>query len=92
MYFLVGCKRSDLLLNTIVDKLEYAKNAHNQNRAERLDFEQRLEAVKATIKASSDADMFHPGGHEYDSQEYFDERQRKSRAGKMKGKDFNRRG
>lgn len=60
-----------------------------------------------TVQASSDADMFHPGGHEYESQEYYDERQRKryantllkcninllsNRAGKMKGKEFNRRG
>lgn len=84
-------QRSDTLLASIVEQLEYAKTVHAQNRAERAEFEQKLETVKSTIKASADADMYHPGGHEYESHEYFDERQRKSRAaGKTKGKDFRR--
>jgi len=88
--------RSEILLESIMEKVDYAKKVHAQQRAEKAEFEQRLETVKSTIKASSDADMYQPGshGHEYDSQEFFDERQRKSRTGgKMKGKaDFNRRG
>jgi len=86
-------QRSELLLKTIVEKVDYAKKVHSQNRSERADFDQKLETVKSAIKASSDADMYHPsGGHEYESQEYFDERARKSRPTKMKGKDYNRRG
>jgi len=85
-------QRSEALLSTIVEQVDYSKAVHTQNRLERKEFEDKLETVKSTIKASSDADMFHPGGHEYESHEYYDERQRKSRAGKTKGKEFNRRG
>lgn len=84
-------QRSETLLKTIEEKVEYAKEMHSQHRAERLDFEQRLDVVKSTIKASTEVDMFHPSaGHEYDSPEYFDERTRKSRANKLKGKDYRR--
>jgi len=87
-------QRSEVLLKAIVEKVEYAKTVHTHNRAERAEFEQRLETVKSTIKATSDADMYHhpSGGPEYESQEYYDERTRKSRPNKMKGKEFNRRG
>jgi len=85
--------RSEAMLASILQNIEYSNNIHDQNRKDRADFEQKLETVKSTIKASSDADMFHPSGHDYDSQEYVDERARKSRPNKMKGKDFhNRRG
>jgi len=78
-------QRSDVLLASIMDKVNYANTIQEQNRKERAEFEAKLEAVKVSLKASSDAEMLQ-GGPDYDSPEYFDERQRKSR-NKMKGKE-----
>jgi COP9 signalosome complex subunit 7 len=77
--------RSEVLLAAIMERVNYANTIHEQNRKERAEFEQKLDAVKATLKAS-DAEMLQGPDH-YDSIEYtFDERARKSRA-KMKGRE-----
>jgi len=78
-------QRSDTLIATIMEKVNYASTVQEINRKERSEFEQKLEAVKVTLKATSDAEMMQ-GTDAYDSQEYLDERARKSRS-KMKGKD-----
>lgn len=95
-------QRSELMLKSIMESVDYAKNVHEVNRKERAEFEQKLDTVKSTIKASAEADIYHVAGHEYESQEYLGEQTRKrnvahnnagdiNRANKMKGKEFNRR-
>lgn len=85
--------RSDAVLNAITQKIAYTQQAHEQSRKERADFDQRLEALKATLKSSGldrESDLLQPGG-DYESAEYLEERSRK-RTGKMKGREtFQRR-
>jgi len=81
--------RSDAILNAINQKITYTASAHEQSRKERTDFEQRLEALKASLKASGvdrESDILQQAASDYESQEYFDERSRK-RGGKMKGRE-----
>jgi len=77
-------QRSDTLLTSIMEKVNYANTIQEHNRKERAEYEQKLEAVKVSLKATSDAEMLQ--GPDYDSPEYYDERARKSR-NKMKGKE-----
>jgi len=80
--------RSDAILNAITQRITYTAQAHELARKERTDFEQRLEALKTSLKASGadrDASELLQQA-DYDSPEYFDERNRK-RGAKMKGRD-----
>eukprot|EP00026_Physarum_polycephalum_P007940 Phypoly_transcript_08012.p1 GENE.Phypoly_transcript_08012~~Phypoly_transcript_08012.p1 ORF type:complete len:284 (+),score=33.51 Phypoly_transcript_08012:62-853(+) len=80
--------RSDAVLDSITHKVAYTAQAHEQSRKERADFDQRLEALKATIKTSGldrDSDLLQQAG-DYESTEYLEERSRK-RGGKMKGRE-----
>jgi len=83
--------RSDAILNAITQKITYTAQAHEQSRKERADFDQRLEALKATIKTSGidrESDLLQTA--DYESAEYLEERSRK-RGGKMKGREQFRR-
>lgn len=78
--------RSDAVLAAITQKIAYTAQAHDLSRKERADFDQRLEALKASLKNSPmDQDMLHHHGQaqDYESSEYNEERARK-RGGKMK--------
>jgi len=74
--------RSDAILNAITQKITYTALAHEQSRKERTDFDQRLEALKASLKNSPDNDLLQQAA-DYESSEYIEERARK-RGGKMK--------
>jgi len=80
--------RSDAVLNAINQRITYAAQTHDQARKERADFEQRLEALKTSLKASGvdreAAELL--SQQDYESQEYYDERARK-RGAKMKGRE-----
>jgi len=82
--------RSDAILNAITQRIAYSAQAHEVTRKERTDFEQRLEALKATLKTSgggdSRDDLLQPSASDYESHEYMDERARK-RGPKMKGRE-----
>jgi len=84
--------RSDAILAAISQRIAYTAQAHEQARKERTDFEQRLEALKTSLKASGadrdrdTAELLQQAASDYDSQEYYDERARKRNA-KMKGRD-----
>eukprot|EP01111_Echinosteliopsis_oligospora_P014263 TRINITY_DN533_c0_g1_i1.p1 TRINITY_DN533_c0_g1~~TRINITY_DN533_c0_g1_i1.p1 ORF type:complete len:270 (-),score=74.27 TRINITY_DN533_c0_g1_i1:73-882(-) len=85
-------KRSDSLLATINDKMSFASHAHDLALREAQEFEQKIEAVKATIKAAgNDTDLImHHGGipssmDDY-NQDFNDERSRK-RGQKVKGRE-----
>jgi len=82
--------RSDAILAAINQRITYTAQAHDQARKGRADFEQRLEALKASIKVSGadreTAELLQQAASDYDSQEYDYERARK-RGAKMKGRE-----
>jgi len=84
--------RSDAILSAITQKITYTAQAHEQSRKERADFDQRLEALKASLKNSGvdrDSELMQQTA-DYESNEYLEERSRK-RGGKMKGREQFRR-
>lgn len=85
--------RSDAILTAINQRITYTAQAHEQHRKERTDFEQRLEALKASLKAQGadreTAELLQQAASDYDSQEYDFERARKRNAkGKGQGDRF----
>lgn len=74
--------RSDAILNAITQKITYTAQAHEQTRKDRAEFDQRLEALKASLK-SSDSDMLQPSA-DYESSEYIREERARKRGGKAK--------
>jgi COP9 signalosome complex subunit 7 len=84
--------RSDAVISAIDQKIAYTAHAHEQFRKERADFDQRLEALKATLKTSGvdrESDNLLQAA-DYESNEYLEERSRK-RGSKMKGREMLRR-
>lgn len=90
--------RSEGILNAITQRIAYTAQTHEFAKKDRTDFEQRLEALKTSLKAQGGGGGLGGGGSagsddivlqqagDYDSQEYYDERSRK-RGGKMKGRE-----
>jgi len=77
--------RSDAILKALDERIAYTAQAHERARKDRGDFEQRQEALKASIKGG-ESDFLQPIT-DYESQEYYEERARK-RGGKAKGRDL----
>ena len=64
---------SDVLLKAIEEQIKYAASAHEANRVHKKEFDERVENIKANLKAVMDADV----GGDYIPGDFDDDRKGK---------------